>query len=576
MTLLVLFAFVAGFVTILSPCILPILPVVLSGSVTHGHKRPLGIVFGFVTSFTFFTLFLSTLVGLTGISADALRLISVIAIFILGLSLLYPKLQGYIEQAFASLTRFAPRTSSQSGFFGGIITGLSLGLIWTPCVGPILASVISLALSGDVSYAAAAITFSYALGTAIPMLIITYTGQSLFQKVPWLLSRLGRIQQIFGVLMILTAFSIYFNLDRQFQTAILNRFPNYGTGLTSFEDNQLVQSQLDNLFNTSTDPMPTGRPSFEANPDNFPQAPEIIPGGQWFNSEAFTLEDKRGQVVLVDFWTYSCINCIRTLPYLRSWHQKYADQGLVILGVHSPEFEFEKSPDNLQEAIADFNLEYPIVQDNKFATWRNYNNRYWPAKYLIDKNGRIRYTHFGEGKYDETEQMIQTLLTETGQTVDKSQINNPDYDNYSRTPELYLGHQRIRYLQNQNQLVPDELTTYQAPTNLDPNHFSLSGTWLVSSEYSQSSPGGSLTLNFEAKDVYLVMNSTSGELVSVEVYLDNQPVTPSNSGADIKDGSVIVSQDRLYHLISLPEPGQHQLKLEFPDGSIQAFAFTFG
>lgn len=248
MLILILFAFIGGIVTILSPCILPILPVVLSGSVGGGKQKPLGIVTGFVGSFTFFTLFLSTIVQATGLSADALRNVSVIIILFFGISLLIPKVQVWIEQAFSKLANKIPKAkASGSGFVDGLLVGLSLGLIWTPCVGPILASVISLALTGSVNGAAAIITFAYALGTAIPMLAITYGGRQLLNKVPWLLQNTANIQKIFGVLMIITAIAIFFNVDRQFQTYILEVFPEYGDGLTSLEDNDLVQQQLDAL-----------------------------------------------------------------------------------------------------------------------------------------------------------------------------------------------------------------------------------------------------------------------------------------------------------------------------------------
>ena len=576
MLILIIFAFIAGFVTILSPCILPILPVVLSGSVSQGKRRPLGIVTGFITSFTFFTLFLSSIVKLTGVSADSLRTLSVITIFLLGISLLYPKLQAYIEQAFSLITKFAPRSNTQSGFNGGLITGFSLGLVWTPCVGPILASVISLALSGEVSSAAFIITLSYSLGTAIPMLVITYTGQHLFQKIPWLLSKLARIQQWFGVFMILTSIGIYTNLDRKFQTLILNQFPQYGAGLTNFENNQTIQNQLDKLRGKSPSNINTGRPMFESDPNNYPQAPEIIPGGQWFNSDILTIKQLRGKVILVDFWTYSCINCIRTLPYLKSWHAKYSDKGLVILGVHSPEFAFEKNPDNLAQAIKDFDLGYPIVQDNDFNTWRNYQNRYWPAKYLVDKNGRIRYTHFGEGKYDETEQMIQQLLSETGQSVSDIKVDNQQYQTYARTPELYLGYNRIQAFSSPEKISPNKPNNYSIPTNLGKNTFAYSGNWTVADEFSQSSPQAQLQLDFNAKDVYLVMNPVDDQETSVNVYLDGNLVTNKTAGKDVNQGIVSVSENRLYHLISLPESGHHLLKLEYPSGNIQVFAFTFG
>ena len=387
MILLIAFAFLAGVITILSPCILPVLPIILTssiGGVNTGKSRPMGVVIGFILSFTFFTLFLSTIVRLSGISADTLRLISVFVIGGFGISLLVPQFQVLVERLFSKLAGFMPSSQGRTGFGGGLLIGFSVGLLWTPCVGPILASVISLAITGTVTFDAFLITLAYSLGTAIPMFLIMLGGQNVLRRVPWLLSNLGHIQKLFGVLMILTAIGIFFNVDRRFQTFVLNTFPQYGTGLTKFEDNELIRNQLDKKSGNEIKKEDLGKPMFDLIEPKGVQAPEIIPGGAWFNTNPFTLKQLRGKVVVIDFWTYSCINCQRTLPYLRDWNEKYKDKGLVIIGIHAPEFEFEKNEKNVAQAIKYFNLTYPIVQDNDFATWRAYNNRFWPAKYFID------------------------------------------------------------------------------------------------------------------------------------------------------------------------------------------------
>src|SRR3989344_5438429 len=246
MLLLIIFAFIAGLVTILSPCILPILPVVLSGSLTGDKMRPYGVVAGFIGSFTFFTLFLSLIVRSTNIPADSLRVVSVGVIAFFGISLVVPKYQAFVEKLFSKLAGILPNQRQRHGFWGGVAIGISVGLLWTPCVGPILASVISLALSGSVNGTAVALTFSYSLGTAIPMLFIIQGGRALLGKVPFLVQNTKNIQKVFGVLMIVTAVGIYFNVDRKFQTFILEKFPQYGVGLTKFEDNPAVKKQLEN------------------------------------------------------------------------------------------------------------------------------------------------------------------------------------------------------------------------------------------------------------------------------------------------------------------------------------------
>lgn len=283
---------------------------------------------------------------------------------------------------------------------------------------------------------------------------------------------------------------------------------------------------------------------------------------------------------MVDFWTYTCINCIRTLPYLKNWHEKYADKGLVIIGVHTPEFEFEKSAENVQKALTDFGIKYPVMQDNDYATWRAYDNHYWPAKYLVDKNGKIRYTHFGEGEYDETEEVIQVLLAETGVEI-KEEVNNPKYQIATRTPELYLGYGRMGYFATPDQLVNDKKKTYKLPEDIVLHHFAISGDWQIEEERSMPFQGSTLVLAYEAKDVFLVMRpasaeATAGNEAKVKVYLDDKLLTGNDAGEDVKDGIVTVEKDRLYKLIQAGGAGQHVLKLEFLDGNLELYAFTFG
>mgnify|MGYP001578132930 CR=1 FL=1 len=540
MILLIAFAFLAGIITVLSPCILPILPIILTSSIggqNTGKSRPLGVVTGFVLSFTFFTLFLSTIVRLSGIPADSLRFVSVLVIAGFGVSLLVPQFQVLIERLFSKLAGFMPSNQNRTGFGGGLLIGFSVGLLWTPCVGPILASVISLAITGTVTFDAFLITLAYSMGTAIPMFLIMLGGQNALKGVPWLLANLGNIQKLFGVLMILTAIGIFFNVDRKFQTFILNTFPQYGVGLTKFEDNEAIKNQLNKISGEEI--------------DIGPKAPEIIQGGVWFNSKPLTLAALKGKVVVIDFWTYSCINCQRTMPYLRDWYERYKDKGLVIIGVHSPEFEFEKSEKNVAQAIKDFKLTYPIVQDNDFATWRAYSNRYWPAKYIVDKEGYIRYTHFGEGAYDETEKVIQDLLKETGAKDISSKIDNPTYQIQAKTPEIYLGYER---------------------SNLENKQVTYEGNWNVTKEYANPQKDAKLFLNFESKEVFLVMR-TKGAPAKVKIYLDDKL---QYFGEDNKNGTVTVDADRLYKLINLPIPGRHILRLEFEDNNAEIFAFTFG
>ncbi len=535
MLLLILFAFLAGIVTILSPCILPILPIILATSATelNSKKRPYGIVFGFILSFTFFTLFLSQVVKFLGIPADSMRNFSVIVIGLFGFSLVIPKFQLLMESLFAHLANFMPTSAGKTGFGGGVLIGLSLGLLWTPCVGPILASVISLAITGTVTSDAFFITIAYSLGTAIPMYLVITLGRTLFSRIPWLLGNTGKIQKIFGLVMIITALMIYLGIDRNFQTYILTKFPSYGAGLTNFEDKAFVKDELKMVGKREVGLLSKGN-----------LAPDFRVGGEWFNlgdEKPPKLVDLKGKVVLVDFWTYTCINCQRTLPYLKAWDEKYRDKGLVIVGVHAPEFEFEKKPSNVAMAIKDFGINYLVMQDNDFATWKSYKNHYWPAKYLIDKDGNIRYTHFGEGNYDDTEIAIQELLAETGVEVSETPDNPVDLT-YGRTPETYLGSTRSN----------------------NESYLSYEGKWTQDEEYNSPTKGSKLNLRFDAKNVYLVMRN-KGQVAKVKIYLDG-----------VYQQTIEVDVDKLYKLVKLASPGTHSLQLEFVDDNAELFAFTFG
>ncbi len=573
MLVLVVFAFLAGFATILSPCILPVLPIVLASSTASGKKRPFGIVSGFVASFTFFTLALTFLVKATGIDPNVLRSIAVVVILVFGISMLIPQVIVWLEILVSKLSAKVKSNKEESdGFLGGLFLGLGLGLVWTPCAGPILASVITLAATSELTIQAIFITLSYAIGTSIPMIGIIYGGRGLLKKVPFLLKNSAKIQKVFGVIIILVAVGMFLDYDRKFQAYVLEKFPQYGSGITKIEELDVVNKQLEAL-NMNSGPL--------VNDDsgqcvaNAPKAPGFEEGGEWLNSPALDLAELRGKVVLVDFWTYTCINCIRTLPYLNAWQEKYADDGLVIVGVHTPEFEFEKDKGNLEEAIADFEIKYPVVQDNDYKIWRSYKNRYWPAKYFVDKNGCVRSAHFGEGDYDGSEKLIQELLAETGaDVVGGGLVDVEEYQSEgAKTPESYLGYGRLERFSSPESVKPEQNVEYSLPENLEVDHIGYGGIWKLSEERAMPASGSSLELNFQAKDVYLVMRSVEGGRVKVSV--DGKVVT-EEAGDDVKDGVVNVMTDRLYKLVKYPKNTNGILHLDFLDDGIEVYAFTFG
>lgn len=574
MVFLLFFSFISGIVTILSPCILPVLPIILSGSIGGNSKKPFGIVIGFILSFSFFTLSLASLVKLINFPSDVLRNISVAVIIFFGLSLLIPKIQLLIELLFSKVTSSLPKQRFGENFWGGIFLGISLGLVWTPCVGPIMASVIALAASSQINLVTILVTLAYSIGTAVPMLAVIFGGRKVLQKIPYLQANSIKIQKFFGVVMIVTAIGLYFNIDRDFQTFVLRLFPQYGSGLTNIENNNLVFDQLKQLQGNQQSLKSPSQTSGQ----QYPIAPELIAGGVWFNSKPLTLASLKGKVVLIDFWTYTCINCIRTLPYLRAWHDKYVNQGLVIIGVHTPEFEFEKSEGNVQKAISDFGIKYPVMQDNNYATWNAYSNNYWPAEYLIDAQGKLRHTHFGEGEYDQTEQAIQELLRELGVQVDKSLANVEEQTPSTvLSPETYLGSKRMQYFYpfgntgnaNRNFTLADTIPQ---------DSFSLGGNWVITDENAQSGQNSVLSYNFYADKVFLVLrpgpNSSDNK---IKVFLDGHPVDNASAGADVQNGIVNVDKDKLYNLIDLRGKSEnHLLRLEFQGSGIQVFAFTFG
>jgi cytochrome c biogenesis protein CcdA/thiol-disulfide isomerase/thioredoxin len=573
MVLLLLFAFLAGIVTILSPCILPILPIVLSGSVSGDKKRPYGIILGFILSFTFFTLFLATIVRLTGIPTNTLRIIAGIVLLFFGFSLLIPAFQTLIEKLFSRLSVLGPKANPHAGFWGGFVIGLTIGIVWTPCVGPILASVIALAATSQVTLVTFLITLTYSIGTAIPMFLIMYGGRNLLNKAPWLTKNTPVIQKAFGILMILFAVAIFSNVDQTVE-GLLAQTP-YGADLTQIENNSAVTKQLTSL--KKQNPIHSAIDTSGLFNDDAP-APDFVGITNWLNTDKpLSIKDLRGKVVLVDFWTYTCINCIRTLPHVTSWYDKYHNLGFVVIGVHTPEFPFEHETANVENAIKQYHIFYPVAQDNNYATWNNYNNEYWPAEYLIDAQGNIRRTHFGEGEYDQMEQAIQLLLKQAGHKVTQKLDSMPDTTPQTEiSPETYLGSNRMQYYYPNGTLGngTSNYTLLNAPPQ---NTFSLGGQWTINGEQAVAGKNATLEYNFIASNVYLVLKPGSKQPSHIKVFLDGKPVTSADAGSDIKNGMLTVTSDRLYSLINLQgKTENHLLKLEFQTPGIQAFAFTFG
>lgn len=561
MLVLLIFAFISGLLTILAPCIWPLLPIILSSSVTGGKLKPFGVVIGIMISFTVFTLSISYIIKLISFDPNVLRFFAVVVIAFFGLTLLIPRLNSIFEERLNRLSgKFSPHQQG-TGFISGFITGFALGLVWSPCAGPILATISVLAATQKVNLEIILVTVIYVLGVGIPLFIFSIVGWNFFRKHKGISRNTGNIQRLFGIVMVITAITIYANLDTVIQAKFLNTVPSYSDLLYKLEGNPLVKKELDRLQQKKTNPMSK---LFTSSLPELGSAPEFIGISKWLNSEPLTMSMLKGKVVLVDFWTYTCINCIRTLPYVTGWYEKYKDKGFVVIGVHTPEFEFEKKTENVENAITQYNIHYPVAQDNDYATWNAFNNQYWPAHYLIDAKGNIRYTHFGEGSYDETEMNIQSLLTEEGKTTDEKTLTLQDQTpQYSLTPETYMGTaRRERYVGDFSSV----------PTHF----FSLQGNWDTQSEYIQSKKGVKLKLHFYAQKVFLVI-TPQGESDSIKVILDNKIISKNQAGIDVNEGVVKIDTARLYNLVDFKaSPSDHYLELDFGTDGTKIFAFTFG
>ena len=555
MVILLLFAFLAGFTTILAPCIWPLLPIILSSSTTGGHRKPLGITLGIITSFSIFTLSISFLVMLFHFDPNILRIIAAVTIAFLGLTMIIPSLLLHYELLITKLSSFIGGKSiaSHHGFFGGFITGLSLGIIWSPCAGPILATIATLAATQSISLEVILITLAFAIGVGIPLFLFSLIGAWLFAKSRFVSQYTGHVQKVFGVIMIVTAFAIYTNYDVIIQARLLNAFPSFSLLQNQLESNKAVQEQLAILKGKKSTTPKIDMPSSTL--PNLGMAPEFVGITHWLNPEApLTMQQLRGKVVLVDFWTYTCINCIRTLPYVTSWYDKYKDKGFVVVGVHTPEFEFEKKTENVQQAIKQYSIHYPVAQDNNYATWQAYNNQYWPAEYLIDAKGNIRHTHFGEGEYDQTEMAIQQLLKEKGEAANQSLVPLTDQTPKDRfTPETYLGKNKMeRFIADGN-------------TSLPLHYFMYKGTWNVQDEQAVAGKDASLLLHFYANKVFLVVTPVTQKDLA-KVFLDDKLI-----------GEVVFDVAKLYELIDLKgNKGDHILRIEFETPGTAVYAFTFG
>jgi cytochrome c biogenesis protein CcdA/thiol-disulfide isomerase/thioredoxin len=578
MVLLLSFAALAGAGTALSPCVLPVLPALLASGAAGGRRRPLGIVLGLAATFTITIVGVAKVVDGVGLGTDPLRAVAVVVLLGFGVALLIPALSDRLEARLSRLAALGPR-SRGDGFGSGLLVGAALGFVYTPCAGPILAAVISVSAATGRSVAVAV---AYAAGSAVVLLALTLGGRRLLDAA----RAAGRgplVQRVLGVVMVGTAAVIVSGADVSFDQFVAQHIPDVNL-TASLERSHTVTSRLHDVtghntrFAESASSSAAGSGGGRAPLPALGAAPDFTGTQRWFDTPGgrpLTLASLRGRVVLVDFWTYTCINCIRTLPYLEAWDSRYRASGLTIVGVHTPEFSFEHDAGNVAHAISQFGIRYPVVQDNNYGTWNAYGNQYWPADYLVDATGQVRYAAFGEGDYGRTESAIRALLAEAGRAR-LGALAHPSgviVPSAQATPETYLGSARAQGW------VPSEprpgTVAHRVPGSLPLNAFAYGGTWRITSESATAVSGGTIDAEVQGKNVYLVLSSAGGSPRPVQVLLDGRPVAADRAGADVHAGVATVTGQRLYSLISAPTAERHRLQLRFADG-VSGYAFTFG
>jgi cytochrome c biogenesis protein CcdA/thiol-disulfide isomerase/thioredoxin len=559
---LVLAAAVAGLATFLSPCALPIVPVVLASGTTGGRRRPFGVALGLALAFVAFTLAASRVLAALGLPQDLLHTIAVALLAFVGLMLVAPMLAEWAGRLFQPLAnRAGGRVPGGDGFASGLVLGAALAVVWTPCAGPILAAVTVLAAERHVSGNLVLITVAYAAGATLPLFVLVLLGQRAVAGFARVRRHGLALRRASGVVLLLSAWLFTTNLPTRLAAAT----PGYLSWIQSPERSSAVKTDLRSLDKSKTH----SRAALAAgnSPDrlkDFGPAPDFAGISAWINtpgSRPLSLAKLRGKVVLVDFWTYSCVNCIRTLPYLKAWYSRYHAAGLVIVGVHTPEFAFEHVVGNVRRAVGEHDIRYPVAVDNGYKTWNAWANQYWPADYLIDRTGHVRDAHFGEGAYRQTEDKIRTLLGERTSMPHAEPHGAIGVSGAVQTPETYLGSFRAQYSQA---VHAGKSWNYTAERNAYVNDVQLQGQWRVESQRIVAGQGAHLLLRYVAPRIYVVAAPPSDGGGSIAVSVDGKHLP-----------RIPVPHDDLYQLAHLAKAGPHKLDLAVRPGT-SLYSFTFG
>ena len=532
MVSLALIGLIGGLVTGISPCILPVLPVVFFSGTTDSEdgavetkrdvSRPYRVIAGLVLSFSLVALLGSALLSLLHLPQDAIRWLALIALVAIGLGLIFPGVEELLEKPFSRIPQ--KRIMQRANGFG---LGLALGVLYVPCAGPVLAAIVVAGATAQIGLPIIVLTLAFAVGTAVPLLCFAVAGERIAHRVSVFRRRQRAIRVAAGIVTILLAVALVFNLPAALQRAL----PDYTSTLQGkLADDKHIQQQLGGIVNDQNKELSNcAKPSEQL--QSCGRAPDLKGIVGWLNTpgnKPIDLHELRGKVVLIDFWAYSCINCQRAIPHVEGWYKAYHDSGFEVIGVHTPEYAFEKVTDNVRKGAADLGITYPIAQDNSYSTWTNYRNRYWPAEYLIDANGAVRHVKFGEGDYDGTEKLIRQLLTAARSGVSlPPPADAPDTTPAGDlTPETYFG---VGKMSNYAGIgVYDQgPATFSYPPMLPPNTFALQGPWAL--DYQGATADGdasNIKLNYHAKHVYMVVGGTG----SVNVTRDGKTTTVPVSG----------------------------------------------
>ena len=580
--ILFVLVYLGGALTIVSPCILPVLPFVFARADRPFVRSGLPLLLGMAATFAL----VATLAAVGGgwaVSANQYGRGAALALLALfGLTLLFPAFAARLMQPLVTLggrlSRAADGTgpTAEPGVASSLVLGVATGLLWAPCAGPVLGLILTGAALQGASARTSLLLLAFAAGSATSLALALLVGGRVFAALKRSLGLGEWIRRAVGVAILAAVAAIALGVD----TGFLTRVSLSGTSA-------LEQRLLDTFHPASTAASPASGSVGESEALAVEGAmPPLIGAVEWLNSPPLTAEGLRGKVVLVDFWTYSCINCLRAIPYVRAWAEKYAAQGLVVIGIHAPEFAFEKSVANVRKAVSDLKVAYPVAIDNDYAIWRAFKNEYWPAHYFVDANGRIRHHHFGEGDYDGSERVIQQLLKESGTAMSRTELVSvhatgaqaaPDLED-TLSPETYVGYERAEHFVSPGGAVRDRRHAYTAGTPRL-NEWGLSGVWTIRGEDARlDEKDGGIVYRFHARDLHLVLGpATIGTPVRFRITIDGAP-PGENHGTDVDaEGNGVVNEQRLYQLIrQTGSVRDHTFEIRFLTPGVQVYAFTFG